>query len=198
MMQSPRLLPWAALALGAALSACAPATRVVVLPQEGGSAVEVSSRQQTARLDKPYATAEVSRGGQIAAEQSSAEAETKRYSALLAALPPPPQAFVLNFVTGSTDLTPESQQALREVLTLARNRPGGEIMVTGHTDTVGKLEANDQLSLRRAQALRELIIAQGYEASRVESVGRGEREPLVPTADEVDEPRNRRAVVVVR
>ncbi len=68
----------------------------------------------------------------------------------------------------------------------------------GHTDRVGTLEANDALSLRRAEAVRALIIERGFEAARVRAVGRGERQPLVATDDEVDEPRNRRVEIVVR
>ena len=76
-------------------------------------------------------------------------------------------------------------------------RPGGEIVVTGHTDRQGTVEANDQLSLQRALALRALFIERGFPPERIEAVGRGEREPLVPTADEVPEPRNRRAELLV-
>lgn len=66
----------------------------------------------------------------------------------------------------------------------------------GHTDRVGKLEANDALSLKRAEAVGEQLKAP---ASRLmEFAGRGEREPLVPTADEVPEPANRRVEINLR
>ena len=80
----------------------------------------------------------------------------------------------------------------------AQARSGGEIVVTGHTDRQGSLEANDQLSLERAQAIRTLLIERGFKPELIDAVGRGEREPVVPTDDEVAEPRNRRAVIVVR
>ena len=70
--------------------------------------------------------------------------------------------------------------------------------MVGHTDRQGTVEANDALSLRRAQAIADLLVAQGFAPELISARGRGEREPLVPTADEVVEPRNRRAEVIVR
>jgi hypothetical protein len=67
------------------------------------------------------------------------------------------------------------------VLAQARARPGGEIVVTGHTDRVGSMESNDALSLQRARAIRERIIADGFDPNRIMAVGRGEREPAVDT-----------------
>jgi outer membrane protein OmpA-like peptidoglycan-associated protein len=105
---------------------------------------------------------------------------------------------VLEFEPGSSNLTADSLARLPEVIAQARGRAGGEIVISGHTDRQGTLEANDELSLMRAQAVRDLLIEQGFKPELIEAVGRGEREPVVPTDDEVVEPRNRRAEVVVR
>lgn len=80
----------------------------------------------------------------------------------------------------------------------ALQRTGADITVTGHTDTQGSVPQNDQLALRRAQEIKDLLVQRGFPAARIEAVGRGERELAVPTADEVDEPGNRRVVIVVR
>ena len=197
---SPRAHVGAALAFVALLSACAPATRITLLPQPGGvpSAVVVSTSQGVQVLAQPYTVAEVSRSGNISPETTTAEAVRERHPQLLALQPPAPQRFVLQFEPGSSLLTPESQAQLPEVIARAQARAGGEIVITGHTDRQGSLEANDRLSLERAQAVRALLIERGFAAERIEAVGRGEREPVVPTADEVVEPRNRRAEVLVR
>lgn len=79
-----------------------------------------------------------------------------------------------------------------------RARSGGEIVVTGHTDTVGATTRNDELSLSRALQVRQLFLARDFPPNRIEAVGRSEREPAVPTADEVAEPRNRRVTIQVR
>jgi outer membrane protein OmpA-like peptidoglycan-associated protein len=70
--------------------------------------------------------------------------------------------------------------------------------VIGHTDSVGTLEANDALSLRRAATVRALLVTQGVAESSIEVAGRGEREPLVPVGDEVAEPKNRRVEINLR
>ena len=113
-------------------------------------------------------------------------------------LPPPIQHYTLYFNTGGTALTDESQQQLPQLLSAATARLGGDIVVIGHTDTKGTGPQNDSLSLRRAQEVRQMLVQQGFPAHRIEAAGRRERDLAVPTADEVDEPRNRRVTVEVR
>jgi len=79
-----------------------------------------------------------------------------------------------------------------------RKRPAPDVIVVGHTDRVGYLQDNDRLALKRAEKMRAELLRQGLPADSVLAAGRGEREPLVPTADEVAEPRNRRVEMLVR
>ncbi len=189
----------ALLVLAALLAGCAPATRVILLPQErAGSAVEVRTEAGSVELATPYAQADVGTRGAIEIGQTDAERVQSRYRQLLAAQPQMAHPFTLYFETGGTRFTPESEAELDTVLEQARQRPGGEIIVVGHTDRVGSMEANDALSLRRAQATRELLISRGFDARRIQAVGRGERQPAVATDDEVAEPRNRRTEIIVR
>lgn len=182
------------------LTACAPTTRVILLPQASGkaSAVEVSTGQGSQRIDRPYQVAEVGRRGDLSLDTTTADAVRERHPRLLALQPQAPERFTLEFDPGSSTLTADSLTRLEAVIRNAQSRAGGEIIVTGHTDRQGSLEANDALSLERARAVRALLIERGFSASLVEAVGRGEREPLVPTDDEVAEPRNRRADIEVR
>jgi outer membrane protein OmpA-like peptidoglycan-associated protein len=87
---------------------------------------------------------------------------------------------------------------LPKMVALVKARAGGEILVVGHTDRVGSVEANDKLSQQRADAIAALLRSAGLPAELVTAVGRGERQPLVPTPDEVAEPRNRRAEIIIR
>ena len=189
-----------AMLLGSVLSACAPTTRVILLPQANGapSAVAVSTARGEQVLDQPYQVANVGARGALSVDTTTAEKVREAYPRLIALQPPPPERFVLEFEPATPQLTPESQAQLDHVVARAKARPGGEIVVTGHTDRQGPLEANDALSLERAQAIRDQLIERGLRADLIEAVGRGEREPLVPTDDEVAEPRNRRAVIDVR
>lgn len=181
------------------VACAAPAGRVTLLPQPTtSSAVVVTTPLSTTELSTPYASAELDSQG-IARPVQSSEAEVReRYPQLLLLQPPAPQRFTLNFQPGSSTLTPQSQEQLEAIVAAARARSGGEIVVVGHTDRQGTTEANDELSLRRAVAIRDILGERGFKMDLIHPIGRGEREPLVPTEDEVVEPRNRRADVIVR
>ena len=197
----------AALLVAAVLAAgCAPMTQVTLLPQPDGkpSAVEVTPEQNgvataaATELSRPYDSAEVRPGAAVQVEQLDARTVEERHGRLLSVQPPVPEQFLLYFETGSSTLTTESQSALDTVLKEATSRPGGEIMVIGHTDSVGAQEYNDALSLERAKFVREMILKRGFSPDRVYASGRGKRELLVPTEDQVDEPKNRRVEILVR
>jgi OmpA-OmpF porin, OOP family len=201
----PRRLCLAAALLAGALllAACSSrGTRVVLLPEEGGapSAVVVRAKGGEHTLDKPYqrATAIVGASGAPAVDQADPGKVRAENRALFELAPPKPQRFVVYFEVGGTVLTPASQQAMSEALVAAMARSGGELVVIGHTDTKGSLEQNDELSRRRAQQVRQMFVERQFPPERIEAVGRGERELAVPTADEVDEPRNRRVTIEVR
>lgn len=183
-----------------AASGCAPVTRVVLLPQEAvpDAAVEVRARKAKTLLSGPWAVAEVSSRGTIEIGQTDEDTVRERHRQLLSVQPAATQRHTLHFMPGGSELTPESQAELTDVLARATERPGGEIVVIGHTDRVGTVQSNDALSLQRAHAVRALVIGRGFPAALVQAVGRGERDPVVPTDDEVAEPRNRRAEIVVR
>jgi OOP family OmpA-OmpF porin len=185
------------------LAACStPATRVVLLPQADGhpSAVVVSANGGQETLAKPYQRATAARGAAGApvvdqADPAKIEAENR---SLFDLLPPRPQRYTLYFNAGGTALTDASQGTLIEALAAAAARSGGEILVTGHTDTTGTEEQNDELSSRRAQQVRQMFADRGFPVGRIQAVGRGERDLAVPTADEVEEPLNRRVTIEVR
>ena len=130
--------------------------------------------------------------------KQDAEAVHKAYGDIIRMTPPPPSTYSLEFLSGGATLTPQSQSELDAILTAATSRPGGEIIITGHTDTTGTPEANDRISQERAEALRDFLTGRGFPAERVQSIGRGQRELLVPTGPGVDEAKNRRVVIVVR
>lgn len=182
------------------LGACAPASRVILLPEASGrpSAVVVKTAVASQELVSPYQTASVNISGELALSVTEPQVVQKRYGNLLAQKPPADEQFLLYFEPGGAQLTAQSLALLPSILTRALARTGGEIIVVGHTDRVGSVEANDALSLQRAKAIRALFVAQGFTPDLVDAVGRGERAPLVPTEDEVAEPQNRRAEILVR
>lgn len=180
------------------LAGCA-SERVVLLPSADGraSAVVIRDTRGEIVLDKPYAAAKRSMDANKA-YQSSPEEVKERFAQALAAQPPRPSSYVLYFEAGGNILTPESQAALASIRKEIAERPASEVMVIGHTDRVGSVDGNDRLSKTRAEGLRDLLIESGVPAEKLAAVGRGERDPLVPTDDEVDEPKNRRVEINVR
>ena len=189
------------LALGAlCVAGCAPATRVVLLPQpdSSASAVIVETQGKQAVLNQPYGEAKVFSEKNVRTAQLDEEKVKGRYGELLAAAPPPVQRHTLYFKAGTAQFTDESAAQVESILQEAMQRAGGEIIIIGHTDSVGGVDYNDRLSLQRAEAIREMFIERGFDPLRVDAAGRGEREPLYPTADGVSESRNRRAEIIVR
>ena len=187
-------------ACAAVLAACAPTTRVVLLPDSGGKATAVVVRNADSEqvLGQPYATTQAREHGSLKAEASSAERVGKDYGDVIRLTPPAAATYTLQFLTGGATLTPQSQAELEAILTAAVARPGGEIVITGHTDTSGTPEANDRISQERANSLRDLLVGRGFPQERIRAVGRGQRELLVQTGPGVDEAQNRRVSIVVR
>lgn len=171
----------------------------VVADNEGktGQMVVTPRQGKPITLDQTNANAMV-RGGEAAATKRSAAELKEMFKEALDAQPMAPTRFVLYFVEGGDILTPESQRALENVLAEIKKRPAPDLIVVGHTDRVGSILDNDCLALRRAEKIRAQLVAQGIAADSIEASGRGEREPLVATADEVAEARNRRVEILVR
>lgn len=199
-------LPPTALVALALLAGCAapPAPvvtrdRVILLPQADGSpsAVEVIAGGQRLLLDRPFASAEL-RNGSLAAAQTDAEAVRKTYGALLAQQPARPRSFTVQFEANGSRLAPSAEPVITAMRAALAALPAAEVVITGHTDRVGTLDANDRLSLVRAETVREILVAAGLARAGITVVGRGEREPVVPTADEVAEARNRRVEIKIR
>ncbi|MGF1625748.1 MAG: OmpA family protein [Alphaproteobacteria bacterium] len=116
----------------------------------------------------------------------------------IAAQPDDPVDYVLYFETGTATLTADSAGQIDGLIAHARGRPVTSVRVVGHTDTVGYPAVNAALSLRRAEQVRDLLVAGGLAADAIDVFSLGESNPLVPTPDDTPEARNRRVVVTVR
>jgi hypothetical protein len=108
-----------------------------------------------------------------------------------------PGRFLVYFDTGQATLGAGAAQVVAAAAQQFEETGAAQIEVIGHTDTVGSAESNLELSQRRAESVANELIALGVPATVIATVGRGEEDLLVPTADGVDEPRNRRVEIVV-
>lgn len=175
---------------------------VVLLPDRDGGvgAVNVSTGAGTVTLDAPRASAVVAGAG--AAPSFLGLLDDSDISAIfagaLSAEPSAPVTFILYFEQGADVLTAESRAKLPEVLKTIRERIAARVDISGHTDTAGSASLNDRLALGRARIVEQTVLGLGIAADAVRVEAFGERDLLVPTADGVNEPRNRRVEIVVR
>lgn len=173
---------------------------VVVLPGPNGKVgtVVVERRGERTVLNQAYAASRIVEGSTPRAQILGADAVREEFQAALGALPGRPKSFLVYFLEGKDEFTDESRVEFDRILAELRERGAPDIVVIGHTDRVGNLQFNDKLSLQRAGRVRGELIKLGIAATRVQVAGRGEREPLVATGDEIPEPRNRRVEISVR
>jgi outer membrane protein OmpA-like peptidoglycan-associated protein len=200
MTQSLGARRWAALAIVALLAGCATQQgSVVLLPDAQGqpTAVTVTQGSSTTTLDTPYAAAKLTSQGPES-YQADRQQVQQRFGAALAARPLPPAQFTLYFIEGSDEFTDASKTLIDGVFGEIARRPVRDVLVIGHTDKLGNDADNDVLSLQRAEVVRAALVARGIETQNIVVIGRGKREPIVPTADGVAEARNRRVEILVR
>lgn len=173
----------------------------VLLPDRGpgAGALHVTHGGVERTLATPYAAARVRRPGHVDVGTSSPEEVRTTFGPALGALPPRPVTFILHFGEGRDDLSPEARAfVMSTILPEVARREAAEVVVVGHTDRMGSVAANDALALRRAERVRDELAGLGIPRDRIQAAGRGERDPLVPTPDEIPEPRNRRVEIIVR
>ncbi|MEO5676911.1 MAG: OmpA family protein [Usitatibacter sp.] len=189
-------------AILAAGCACAPATPAlfVVLPGADGHVgkIVVQSGAQIGVVESAYGAQRVRSDGRVEAATLSESEVRAIFGSTLSSLPGKPTSFTLYFLEGKDELTAESKVELEKVFSELKRRPLPDIMVIGHTDTVGGLEYNDRLSRARADRLRDLLVELGLPGERIQAAGRGKRELLVPTEENISEARNRRVEISVR
>jgi OmpA-OmpF porin, OOP family len=197
-----RLVLGAAFAMLALLSGCSTTPdKVILLPDPDGKvgAVIVHSATEEQLISKAYAGVDVAKGGAMEKTMDSQASVQARYGELLAARPPRPMTFTIDFLFDSaTELAPESFATVKKLKAVLATWPAPHLVVVGHTDSAGSQEFNDRLSLRRAQTVAAFLVKEGIPARQVETAGRGKREPLVPTADGVANPMNRRVVITIQ
>lgn len=188
--------------LSLAVAACAHRDNYVLLPDRTGEAGTLNVKPleggKPLQLDQAYQSANSTMGGGFEQGTSSADEVKKRFAAALDASPPPPARFTLYFLEGSDELTAASKKDFEAIMVEIKARPAPDIVVVGHTDRVGSVTDNDRLALRRAESFKKRLQQRGVVDESIQTAGRGEREPMVDTPDEVAEPRNRRVEILVR
>lgn len=183
-------------------SACASSRDVIILlPDEQGKtgAIIVSGEGGEQILSEPRQAVSVKSGTAPGKPYHMPEKEVRTLvGPALEALPQPPIQFILYFEHDTARLTGKSAKQVGDVLRTIRERAPVDISVVGHTDTLGSRKYNYRLSLERAQAVADILTAKGVDPSIIDITSHGKDNPLIPTGDQVAEPRNRRVEVTVR
>ena len=119
--------------------------------------------------------------------------------------PPPPVApmasapsFMVFFDWDRSNLSAQALSTIKQAADAFRSKGNARITATGHADRSGPENYNMALSLRRANAVKDALVQNGVPATAISVVGKGESQPLVPTADGVREPQNRRVEIVIQ
>jgi len=190
------------LCCGCLMTACSPKNVVVLVPDPDGSVGRITVANAAGSVEIDAANESTAIRDAKTAPSPPAQMEKKDidqlFSEALAIQPQPPVHFILYFEKDSTQLRPSSVTMLTDILSTIQARQSEHISVVGHSDTLGEKAYNLSLSMRRATAVKQRLVQKGIDAARIDITSHGEENPLVKTADNVSNPKNRRVEVVIR
>ena len=104
----------------------------------------------------------------------------------------------ISFDTNRANIKPELRAVLDPFASSLQGDPNVRVSIVGHTDSTGSDAINNPLSLERAHSVRDYLAARGVSASRIETSGRGEREPIADNGSEAGRAKNRRVEIFLR
>ncbi len=112
--------------------------------------------------------------------------------------PPPAKSWMVFFETNSTTLGPQDSTTVSNAAAIAKSMPNAKVMVTGFTDTEGSPGYNQQLSVRRANAVKAALVSNGVVPQAITVTGSGESGLLVETPDQTRNEKNRRVQITIQ
>ncbi|KKX48833.1 outer membrane protein OmpA-like peptidoglycan-associated protein [Sphingobacterium sp. JUb78] len=101
------------------------------------------------------------------------------------------------FDFNKSDLKASARENIKNLVATLNKEQGTDILVIGHTDNVGSLDANQKVSENRANAVRAFAVSQGLASSRIRTEGRNFSEPLESNDTEAGRAANRRVEIVI-
>lgn len=104
----------------------------------------------------------------------------------------------ITFATGSAEVSQQAQWTLGTVAESLKKYQGSNVEVSGHTDNVGSLASNNELSQKRAISVAKILVGQGVEKSRIQVFGAGPTQPIASNSTEEGRQANRRVEIKLR
>jgi outer membrane protein OmpA-like peptidoglycan-associated protein len=182
--------------------ACGHKNMIVLVPDPDGSMGQVTVSNAAGSVEMNRANQSTTVRDQTTAPAAPIELKPSQvqdlFGQVLANVPPPPIHFMLYFESDSVQLQPASVQQLPKIAAGIQQRAPTRISVVGHSDTLGDKAYNLDLSKRRAMIVKQQLVRRGVDATFIDVSSHGEENPLVKTADNVANAKNRRVEVVVR
>ncbi|XOF33274.1 MAG: OmpA family protein [Candidatus Electrothrix sp. YB6] len=173
----------------------------VLIPDTEGKVGEIiiSNKAGSIRLSEAYEAVQVGENCIPATtEILSAQDIQENFQAALKVIPDSTDHYILYFTSGTAELTEASEKKLAAMLEKIHERLPCRVSVVGHTDTRAGSEYNLALSLKRAVEVKKKLLAADVPREALEVSSHGENDPMIPTDDNVSEPRNRRVEIFVR
>jgi outer membrane protein OmpA-like peptidoglycan-associated protein len=171
----------------------------MVMPEEGkeGTVVVTFRDGREVTLHGDYSA--MTLAGEETNEFTSNNREMKDlFEDAVKALPGKPFTANLYFIMGTDKLNAESEGLAAEVYDNVVQRDAPEVIISGHTDSVGTEASNQILSEKRAETIRQHLVGSGVDPDTIETTGYGESKLLVDTPDNTAEQLNRRVEINVR
>jgi outer membrane protein OmpA-like peptidoglycan-associated protein len=181
------------------------AREAVIAGEDARRAALIGAAEAEAERERQAAAAAAAEAQRVrSAAENAARARNELYTRLQAALPTTETQRGLvseiggvQFATGTSNLSAAAREGLARFAGIVASYPGLRFTVEGHTDNTGSMAANNELSLRRAIAVRDYLIGQNVAASSIDVNGLGPSRPIADNASAEGRTRNRRVEIVV-
>jgi outer membrane protein OmpA-like peptidoglycan-associated protein len=182
-------------------NACSHKTTVVLLESgKAQNAIIVTTNKGSSRLDRVGSFVKLKNKNEAPSEIQlmSKDEIHSRYATLFKATPTKPKTYIVYFKTNSTELTNESKEILQQALETIKKRSPCMVDIIGHTDTVGSDKINAEISLKRANFVKSMILTKQIKTVSLTAKGYGEEELLMKTSDNVSEAKNRNVEIFIK
>ncbi|WP_164970262.1 OmpA family protein [Halarcobacter ebronensis] len=171
---------------------------LLLLPESNGKVGKIEVQKEDGKVvlvDKAYEKVELVKG---TSELLSKEEVSRKYANEINALPKMPENYVLYFEWDSSKVVENSRVILNNLIEKLKKEEISYVDVIGYTDTAGDYSYNKILSLKRANAIRDILVKSGFDENKISVFFYGESNPIVKTGDGVPKKINRRVEVTLK